>query len=162
VNTAVFSVFYGVLLHPLPYTHPERLAVIWANLRTAGHARAPVSGAILGEITRRNRSLADVAGIWTISRTFTRDEPEVVKCSRVTPNFFDLLGVRASQGRTFLKSDGGSPSIMLTDGIFRRRFGGNVALIGKGVAMDRANTLVGVLAPDFQLHFAPDSNVPPD
>src|SRR5271154_943071 len=78
VNTAVFSVFYGVLLHPLPYDHPEQLTLIWTSFRTAGNARAPVSGAILGEIERRNRSLAGVAGIWTITRTFTGDDPEQV------------------------------------------------------------------------------------
>src|SRR5262249_14445434 len=121
-----------------------------------------VSGAILGEITKRNRSLADVAGIWTISRTFTGDEPELVKCSRVTPNFFDLLGVRAAEGRTFLKSDGGSPSIMLADGIFRRRFAGKAGLSGKGVPMHGVNPLVGVLPAIFLLNFAPDSNVPAD
>ena len=162
INTAVFSIFYGVLLHPLPYKQPERLAVIWGSFRSAGHARAPASGTILVEIARRNRSLADVAGIWSVSRTFTGDEPESVKCARVTPNFFDLLGVRAGEGRTFLQSDGGTPAIMLTDGIFRRRFGGNEGLIGKGVPMDRGNTLVGVLPANFQLQFAPDSNVPAD
>ena len=94
VNTAVFSVFYGVLLHPLPYNHPERLALIWSSFRTAGHARAPVSGTILGEIERRNRALAGVAGIWTITRTFTGDNPEQVKCARVTVNFFELFSVK--------------------------------------------------------------------
>lgn len=162
VNTAVFSVFYGVLLHPLPYDRPEQLALIWSSLRTAGHSRAPVSGTILGEIQRRNRSLAGVAGIWTITRTFTGDEPEQVKCARVTTNFFDVLGVHAGHGRSFAKEDGGGPSIMLADGFFRRRFAGNEKLLGKSLSMDRANTLVGVLPADFQLHFAPDSNVPAD
>ena len=162
VNTAVFSVFYGVLLRPLPYDHPEQLALIWTHFRTAGNARAPVSGAILGEIERRNRSLAGVAGIWTITRTFTGGDPEQVKCARVTPNFFDVLGVHAAHGRTFRKEDNGTPAIMLTGGIFRRRFAADERLLGKGLPMDRANTLVGILPADFQLQFAPDSNVPPD
>jgi len=165
VNTAVFSVFYGILLHPLPYNRPEQLALIWSSFRTAGNARAPASGTILGEIERRNRSLAGVAGIWTITRTFTGDQPEQVKCARVTTNFFDVLGVHAApahKGRTFAKQDSGGPAIMLTDGFFRRRFAADERLIGKGLPMDWANTLVGVLPPEFQLHFAPDSNVPPD
>jgi putative ABC transport system permease protein len=162
VNTAVFSIFYGILLRPLPYSHPEKLALIWTSFRTAGHARAPVSGAILGEIEHRNRSLAGVAGIWTITRTFTGEDPEQVKCARVTVNFFDVLGVHAAQGRTFRKDDNGGPAIMLTDGFFRRRFAGDDKLLGKGLPMDGVNTLVGVLPSDFQLHFAPDSNVPAD
>ncbi len=162
VNTSVFSIFYGVLLRPLPYDHPERLALIWSSFRTAGNARAPVSGAILGEIARRNRSLAGVAGIWTVTRTFTGDDPEQVKCARVTVNFFDVLGLHAAHGRSFMEEDNGGPAIMLTDGFFRRRFAGDDGLIGKGLPMDRANTLVGVLPADFRLRFAPDSNVPAD
>src|SRR5690349_12352917 len=64
VNTAVFSVFYAVLMRPLPYRDPQQLTVIWAAFRSAGTNRAPVSGAILGEIRRRNRVFSDVAGIW--------------------------------------------------------------------------------------------------
>ncbi|MGA2741945.1 MAG: ABC transporter permease [Bryobacteraceae bacterium] len=165
IDIAIFSVFYGILLHPLPYNHPEKLALIWAGFRTAGNARAPVSGAILGEIERRNRSLAGVAGIWTITRTFTGDSPEQVKCARVTTNFFDVLGVHADPahgGRTFAKQDNGGPPIMLTNAFFRRRFAGDDRLVGKSLPMDWENTLVGVLPRDFQLHFAPDSNVPAD
>jgi putative ABC transport system permease protein len=80
----------------------------------------------------------------------------------VTSNFFDLLGVRAENGRTFAKQDSGGPAIMLTDGFFRRRFGGDARLLGKGLPMDWENTLVGILPADFRLHFAPDSNVPAD
>jgi len=162
VNTAIFSVFYGVLLRPLPYHNPQELALIWTSFRTAGNARAPVSGAILGEIEHRNRSLAGVAGIWTVTRTFTGDNPEQVKCAKVTFNFFNVLGVSAARGHTFTKEESGSPAIMLTDGFFSRRFAADEKLIGKGLPMDRANTLVGVLPADFQLHFAPDSNVPAD
>lgn len=162
VNTAVFSVFYAVLLRPLPYRQPGQLVLVWAAFRSAGTNRAPVSGAILGEIRSRNRVFSDVAGIWTLTRTFTGDPPELVKHARVTTNFFDLLGVGARRGRTFTASDGGTPAILLTDGIFRRRFAASEGLLGKAVAMERATTLVGVLPAGFELHFAPDANIPAD
>jgi putative ABC transport system permease protein len=163
VNTAIFSVFYGVLLHPLPYDQPGRLVRIWASYRDAG-ARAPLSGPMLGEIERRNRSLAAVGAIWVVApRTFTGDDPEQVKSARVTVNFFDVLGVHAAHGRTFTKEDAGAPAVMLIDSTFRRRFGANPGLVGKGLPMqDAAATLVGVLPAEFQLQFAPDANVPAD
>src|SRR5438477_10193038 len=148
---------------PLPYAKPEQLALIWASFRTAGHARAPVSGAILREVEQRSRSLAGVAGIWTVTRTFTGENPEQVKSARVTTNFFDVLGVPASHGRTFRKGDNGGPAVMLTDGFFRRRFASDPGVIGKGVpTQGAASTIIGILPSDFQLHFAPDSNVPAD
>ena len=165
VNTAVFSVFYNVLLRPLPYGNPEQLVLIWASFREAGPARAPVSGTILREIERRNRSLSGVAGIWVGTGTFTGEKPEQVKVAQVTPNFFDVLGVRAAHGRTFTKDEeaGGRAAIILTDGFFRRRFAANAALVGNGIATQgAATTLVGVLPGEFQLHFAPDANVPAD
>src|SRR3954447_24628356 len=118
INTAIFSVFYGVLLHPLPYQHPERLVRIWATFRGA---RAPISGPMYTELQRRNGSLAEVAGIWVIEpRTFTGDNPEQLKTVRITTNFFDVLGVRAAHGRAFVKEDAGARSVMLTDSAFRR------------------------------------------
>jgi hypothetical protein len=164
VNTAIFSVFYGVLLHPLPYHQPERLVRIWASYRDAGFARAPFSGPMLGEIERLNRSMTAVAAIWVVEpRTFTGAEPEQVKCARVTSNFFDVLGVRAAEGRTFIKEDTGTPAVILTDGIFRRRFLADRGLVGQGLpTQDAAATLAGVLPAEFQLQFAPDANVPAD
>ena len=164
VNTAIFSVFYAVLLHPLPYAHPEQLVLILGDFRDAGTARAPVSGTMLAEIARRNRSLTGVAGMWVGVETFPGDIPEQVRVAQVTPNFFDVLGVRAAQGRTFVKEEeaGGRPAIVLTDGFFRRRFAGNKALIGKALDTRLGSTLVGILPADFQLHFAPGVHVPAD
>ena len=165
VNTAVFSVFYAVLMRPLPYGDPEQLALIWSSFREAGTARAPASGTLLKEIEQRNRSLTGVAGIWVGTGTFTGEHPEQVRIAQVTTNFFDLLGVRAAHGRTFTKDEeaGGRPAMMLTEGFFRSRFAADTSLIGKGLpTRDYAATLVGVLPKDFQLHFAPAANVPAD
>ena len=109
VNTAVFSVFYSVLLRPLPY---RASGATRAHLGSPSHGgqraragirRHPAGGRIA------QPSLAAVAGIWTITRTFTGDEPEQVKCARVTPNFFDVLGVRAALGRTFRRRKTADP-----------------------------------------------------
>jgi predicted permease len=165
VNTAVFSVFYGVLLRPLPYGDPGRLALIWGSVNAAGSARAVVSGPILGEVALRNHVLSGVAGTWVTTMTFTGENLEQVKVAFVTPNFFDVLGVRAAQGRTFVKEEeaGGRPALLLSDAFFRRRFGGDAGMLGKGLPTQYgAMTLVGVLPADFQLHFPPEANVPLD
>jgi predicted permease len=165
VNTAVFSVFYGVLLRPLPYSDPGKLALIWGNVRAAGGARASVSGPMLGEIAQRNRVFTGVAGTWVTTMTLTGENPEQVKVAMVTTNFFDVLGVRATQGRTFVKEEeaGGRPAIILSDAFFRRRYAGNSDFVGKGLPTQYGPvTLIGVLPPDFQLYFPPEANVPVD
>lgn len=154
VNTAVFSVFYAVLMRPLPYGDPEGLVLIWANFRTRGTAQVAVSGGLFREIERRHRSLSDVAGIWvTPPRTLPGDPPEQVKAAFVTTNFFDVLRVRAVRGRTFIKEDAGLQRFLVGDPLYRRRFAG-----GQRPPVEP----LGVLPADFQLYFAPEANVPGD
>ena len=163
VTTAVFSVFYGVLLHPLPYANPDRLVVIWSSVRASGSSRGTFSGPGFAEIERRNRSLAGIAGIWAGASTFTGRDPEQVKFAFVTHNFFDVLGVRAALGRTFTPDQrgGDASAIVLSDGFFRRRFAGDTSLLGKVLPMrEWAPSLYGVLPADFRLPFSPDANVP--
>ena len=161
VNTAVFSVFYAVLMRPLPYGDPDRVVVVWASFTTRGAAQVSVSGPIFREIEQRQRSMTAVAGIWvTPPRTFPGDPPVQVKAAFVTPNFFDLLRVRASLGRTFAKPDGDGPFVMLADGFWRRQFGADPGRVGGSLGGN--DTLIGVLPADFQLHFAPEANVPGD
>ncbi len=163
VNTAIFSVVYAVLLRPLPYDHPEQLALIWSRLEKTAPTRAPASGPILNEILHRNNLLAGVAGIWIGNGTFTGDaNPEQVKMAFVTPNFPAVLGVRPALGRVFAPTEesfSGRPVVILSHGLWQRRFGGDPAIIGKAVPVNgESTTVVGVLSRDFRLYF-PD-NVP--
>lgn len=163
VNTAVFSIVYAVLLRPLPYGQPEKLAVIWSKYEKTAPSRAPASGPLLREIQQRNRTFQDVAGIWVANGTFTGGaNPEQVKVAFVTPNFPALLGIRPTLGRVFIPSEepmGGKPTIMLAHGLWLRRFGGDPAIAGKSVTcLGGAATVAGVLPPDFQLYFSADSN----
>src|SRR5574340_1215542 len=92
VNTAIFSVVYAVLLRPLPYDHPQQLALIWSKFKKQAALRAPASGPLLNEIRHRNRLLQDVAGIWVGNGTFTGDaNPQQVKVGFVTSNFPTVL-----------------------------------------------------------------------
>ena len=163
VNTAVFSVFYAVLMRPLPYDHPEQLVRVWATHKATGASRRPLSAPIIKEIEQRSTSFAGIAGIWhTPPLIVTGDNPEQIRRARVTANFFDVLGVRAAHGRTFVKSEAGGPSVVMTDSYFRRRFAADEGVIGQSVRIQETKTLVGVLPSGFQLYFAPDANVPPD
>jgi putative ABC transport system permease protein len=166
VNAAVFSVVYAVLLRPLPYDRPEQLALIWSTFEKTGASRAPTSGPALRDIRQRSRLLQDAAGLWATTGTFTGDaNPEQVKVAQVTPNFLQLLGVRPALGRVFTAEEdsGGRPAIVLSNGLWRRRFGGDPDIIGKGVAFQGVDaTILGVLPENFALYFPADSNVPTD
>jgi hypothetical protein len=154
VNTAIFSVVYAVLLRPLPYTQPEQLALIWSNFQASG-PRAPSSGPIVREIQQRSRLLHEVAGIWVGTGTFTGDaNPEQVKVASVTTNFLSMLGVKPAVGRVFLPEEkaGGRPAIVISYGLWQRRFGGDPNIAGKGIPFQGANfTILGVMPQDFQL-----------
>lgn len=163
-NAAVFSVVDSVLLKPLPYERPMELALIWSNFQKTGASRAPASGVQWREIRDRSRLLQDVAGIWVGNGTFTGDiEPEQVKIGDVTTNFFSVLGVQPALGRVFPSDQEGTAlkEVILSHGLWQRRFGGNPNIIGQSVTVQgNSFTVVGVLRPDFVLAFPADSNVP--
>ncbi len=164
VNTAIFSVVYSVLLRSLPYQHPEQLAFIWSSFKSGG-SRAPTSGPAFGEIQHRTRLFQDIAAIWVGNGTFTGDQnPEQVKVAFVTTNFLNMLGVPPALGRTFRPEEqfSGHSAIVLTYGLWQRRFGGDPSIIGRGVPfLGGSATVIGVMPEDFQLHFPQDANVPP-
>src|SRR5579884_2858104 len=150
VNSAVFSVVYAVLLKALPYDHPEQLAMIWSDFHKTAAFHAPASGTIFGEIQHRTRLLENVAAMWTTVGTFTGGDPEEVRVARVTTNFLDVLGVRPQLGRGFTPDEGagGRSAIILSDGLWRRRFGADPGIIGRAVRFDGDScTVVGVMPP---------------
>jgi putative ABC transport system permease protein len=139
--------------------------MLWTDYREARQPRVPASAHELLEIRTRSRELAEVAGIWVGAGSLTGEgEPERVRIAQTTTNFLSIFGVAAARGRLLLPSDegdGGSRAIVISDGFWRRRFGGDPAAIGRAVRLDGGlATIVGVMPPGFDVVFAPDSSVP--
>ncbi len=154
-TTTVFSVVDAVLLQPPPFPHPERLVTLWETDPDNGNLPAEPAPANFLDWREQARSFEQVAAIEPYSFDFTGGgEPEVLYASLVTEGFFDALGAAAALGRTFLPEEfrPGSGVVILTDGLWRRRFGADPGIIGRPLVLDgQPYTIVGVLAPDFEL-----------
>jgi len=118
------------------------------------------------EIRDRSQSLQDLAGIWVGNGTLMGDpEPEQIKVGFVTANFFSVLGAQPGLGRRFMPEEqgaGGRRTIILSHGLWMRRYGGDPGLIGRTIRFQGSPTVVGVMPEHFQLRFPQDANVPLD
>jgi putative ABC transport system permease protein len=164
-NTAIFSVVHSVLLQPLPYPNPERLAIVWSIFGKEG--RAPASGPELVFLRERSRLFEEFGGIWAQSGALIgKGEPEHLKLGLVTSNFLSLLSTEPQLGRFFLPGEQGSGSakvIILSDSLWRRKFGADVSIIGQPLRLDgQSFVVVGVLRKDFRVIFPDGASVPPD
>jgi len=164
-NAAVFAVVEAVLVSPPPYREPERLMFLWSNLDKAGYQRGPLSGPELVDFREQARSLEGIAAIWAASVTITGEgEPEHLRVGLVTSNFFGVLGADLAHGRTFEpdeEGDGPPRAVVLSDALWRRRFGGDPGIVGRAVRLDGTTvTVVGIAAPGLRLFFPADSSVP--
>ena len=162
-NTAVFSVLDAVLLRPLPYPHPERLVTLWE--RELDGAPQITSFATFLDWKSRCRSLRNLAVLsyWTPSVSGS-GTPERFEGLRVSREFFRTLGVRPALGRDFLAEEdvqGKDRVVILSWGLWQRRFGGDRNLLGKPIFLDgRAYALVGVLPAGLESLFATNANKP--
>ncbi len=154
-TTAIFSVVDAVLLQPPPFPEPERLVTLWQTDPDDGNRPVAVGPADFLDWRDRVRSFERVAAIDPWSLDFTgAGEPEILTGSLVTEGFFEMLGVNAVHGRTFLPEEylPGSGVIVLTDGLWQRRFGGEADIIGRPLVLEgEPYTVIGVLGPDFEL-----------
>jgi predicted permease len=152
-NTTVFSVVNAVLLRPLPYREPDRLyAVESVNLKRGG--RDKVTGADFRDWRARNRVFQDTACYWDESHTITgTDKTETLIGWEVTPNLFPLLGTPPLLGRTFTADDvqrGNQNVVVLSHGLWQRRFGGEPNIVGQAVQLDaNSYTILGVMPAGF-------------
>jgi putative ABC transport system permease protein len=165
-NTAIYTVLEAVLIAPLPYAEPSRLVMLWTDFRESKQPRVPASGHELLEIRRRSRQLQEVGGIWVGAGSLTGEgEPERVRLALTTWNFLPIFGVPPQLGRTLLPSEEGSSgdrAVVLSDAFWRRRFGADPGVVGRGVRIDGGLvTIVGVMPPGFDVVFAGDASVPP-
>ena len=152
-NAAVFSVADAILLEPLPYSQPERLVRLW-EARTAEQRASSVTPVKLAEY-RAARSLSHVAGYTRMSKSLTgAGAPEQLRGEAVTWNLFDTLGVQPALGRTFRPEEdqpAGARVVVLTDDVWRRRFGGDAAILGKTIVLNgEPHEVVGVMPAGYQ------------
>src|SRR5262245_31147184 len=154
-NTAIFSVVNAVLLSPLPYTEPERLMWIWGNFR-GGTNTASVSHLDFLDYREQNRSFEHL-GAFSSENAFvnlTGGEPERLRASVVTANYFDIFGVKPALGRSFIAEEeqlGRHLVVVLSYGLWQRRFGGDPSIIGKTIMLnDRSLNVLGVMPAGFQ------------
>ena len=164
-STAVFGVVEATLLRPLPYPRSDRLALIWAQFGT--EAKAPASGRQFLALRDKSALFDSVGGIWVTSAALTgHGEPEQIRVGFVTADFLPLLVERPALGRHFTRGEEGpgkAALVILTDNLWRRRYGADATLVGKPIQMDgQAVEVAGVLPDGFKVAFPEASRVPPD
>jgi|HubBroStandDraft_2_1064218.scaffolds.fasta_scaffold00435_2 predicted permease len=154
-NTAIFSVVNAVLLSPLPYADADRLVLVREVLPHAGPQPFEVSGPDISQIQKLNHVFQKVGGfrVWTYEFS-GRGEPQRVTANRISSNLFDVLGVQPLVGRVFTSEEElpGHPVVILSYGLWQRRFDGQLAILGQTVNLDRKPyTIVGVMPRSFVL-----------
>jgi putative ABC transport system permease protein len=152
-NTALFTVVNAVLLRSLPYADGERLAIVWEHRRSGtGNSQNVINLGNFYDWKDQNSVFVDMAAFFDFNTNLTSDgEPEELPGQIATTNLFNVLGVNAFQGRTFLPDDGkpGQPNVVVISyNLWQRRFGG-APVLGRQVTLNnRQNTIVGILPPE--------------
>src|SRR5262249_48508815 len=156
-NTAIFSVVNALLLRPLPYTEPDRLVQIWQNYQP-NIPKLGVSGGDFQVWREQTQSFAQMAAYLYFPRRLNltgEGEPEKLSATHATANLFSMLGVTATQGRTFRPEEdqpGQEPVVMLSHSLWLRRFRAEPNLIGKTIKLDdQGYRVVGILPANFRL-----------
>jgi putative ABC transport system permease protein len=152
-NVAVYSAVHAILIQPPPYREPDRLVLLFANMGAAGVTRAALAGPEVKDFEAATKTLEGIAALEPTSVALTSGgQPDQFKVGRVTWNFFDVLGVRPTLGRTFIEGDQAGAQIVITWPLFQQRFGGDRSVLGRQVVVDDASvTVVGVLPANFRL-----------
>jgi putative ABC transport system permease protein len=146
-TTAIFSVVDAVILRPLPFEDPERVLRIWGTF--SGGNQASTSPPDFLDYRARNSTFEEFAAMLYKSYNLIGDsEPERVLALDVTTNFFRAIGVKPIHGRDFSAEEEtqGQPQVaIITEGLWRRRFGGDPSLAGKTLSLDgKTYEVIGV------------------
>jgi putative ABC transport system permease protein len=161
-NTAIFTITSSVLLKSLPYQAPQQLLLI--DLQSKDGQSHCCSLNRFDLVHDHSHSFAGVAAAANDNFNLTgRGEPLQVAATRVSPEFFDVLGVKPQLGRFFLPDEGkpaGKPVIVISDEFWRNRFGGDHGILGQTVALDGTPyTIIGVVPAGTQFPFMPPAEI---
>ena len=160
-NTAIFSIVSGVLLRPLPYQNPERLVMVWQDMRArGGPQRDWISPGLFVEWQQRGTMFEHLAAVrgWAPNLTGV-DEPERLRGAAVSPAYFAALGVPPAAGRAFTDEDdqpNGAPVAMISDALWARLFNRDPGLVGRAILLDgQPTTVVGIMPRGFRRRSSP-------
>jgi MacB-like periplasmic core domain len=156
-NTAIFSVIDALLLHPLPYPQPERLAAIWLHSPAIGIFRDWPSPGQYIDLQNENHSFDQMALAQSRNVTLTgREQPERITVMRTQSSLLSMLGAHAKLGRLLLAEDdrlGKQPVVILTERAWKRYFSADPAIIGKAITLSGTQySVAGVLGSEFLLN----------
>ena len=146
-NTALFSVVNGVLLNPLPFPNPDGLLAVYS--RTSAFGQSSISYPNFLDWRKDNHSLAALSAFRQEEYNMTgAGEPERLHGHMISADFFQTLGVQLALGRSFRAEEdlaGAAPVAILSDGLWKRKFGSSPDVLGKSITLNgKAYTVVGV------------------
>ena len=154
-NTAIFSVVNGVLLRPLAFVDADRLVTLWENNPLQNRQRANVSHPNYLEWKQQSRSFEEIAAWRSMLVTLTGgDQAERVMLALVSRELFEVLRVEPVLGRTFTAEEdqpGVTPVVLISHGLWLRRFGGDPSVVGKTIGINGGESeVIGVMGPEFE------------
>jgi putative ABC transport system permease protein len=152
-NTAIFSIVHALLLAPLPFPEPERLVMLW-ELEVANPENPFIVSAPNWQDWRRQSTSFEQIAIWETLRfnLAGEQEPEQVLGMRASSGLFPMLGVRPQLGRTFTEAEEapGHQVVVISDGVWRRRFGGQTDAVGRTMKVNgKPHEVIGVMPATF-------------
>ena len=148
-NTAIFSVINSVLLRPLPYRDADRVVFVWSS--TPAFNRSALTPGRLIDFREQLTAVEGLAGISHLSVNLTGGgDAERLPASSVSSGFFDVLGVAPLIGDTFHRGRADAHDVVLSYGLWTRRFGSDRALVGREISINgRSRRVVAVMPPEF-------------
>ena len=153
-NTAIFSVVNAVLLRPLAIKDPDRVMTFWHSAPSKGLQHMDLNDAMFAYYRGRTRTFESLAAFESGEFSLTGGgEPESVAGAIVTFDYFNVLGREPLHGRTFTAQEdtpGNNHVVLLSYGLWQRRFGGNPNIVGQTISVDNEpTTVVGIMPADF-------------
>jgi len=183
--TAIFSIVNAVLLKPLPYKAPDRLVLVWGDLRNRNVTDFPFSNPDFADLRAQTTAFEGLAAVVTFRNALPAvngGEPEQVRTANVTDNIVRVLGLSIEHGRDFEAADGAAPPappradapdadnapmipapprvVLLSHEFWMRHFGGDPGIVGRVVRFGNGDMqVVGILAAGSELLFPPGSSL---
>ncbi|MBI1762097.1 MAG: ABC transporter permease [Acidobacteria bacterium] len=159
-NTAIFSVVNAVLLEALPYRAADRLVMVWEKSQRT--VQNTINLGNFFDWKEQSQSFEDMAAFADFRTNLTGNgEPIEIPAQICTDNLFNVLGVQPALGRTFTADDGkqgAADVVVLSYGLWQRRFGGDPQIIGRKIILNNnENTVIGVLPASFKWHIIGNS-----